>query len=241
MFASHDTPIKTLSFLNKRWRTIVLPTLFRSVRMTLDHTNVPLCIYADSQDIISFEERAGALFSFLRHNNLSHEVQTFTLIFATDISTSLFYSSGTPYDGDFKTFNSLWHTVFQYVDPIRFTILASSHMMASIVSRDLDMPCDPTRPLPAVFQSLSLCRESKSATTDVQKIAVIGTNIHCYLFGVRLRTSILYSEDNVMFHDTPYGSLANNPGEHSILGHLINDDQTRGMPRLIPSTIKIFS
>lgn len=170
--------LKSVSKVNRRWRTTILPLLFRNAVWYLDRFDL---MQAEEQSKASSPAAAIPMLPFLCENNLTSYVKSFTLVFivrppssppsssragggggATTTNSSEASDVGLYRRGDGSghygylpsplspsigggardlTFNEdtnwLWKLIFDVVDPLRFTIIASPCMLASLLARML--------------------------------------------------------------------------------------------------------
>lgn len=141
-YRDHDT-LKAVALVSKRWHAVVLPVLFRNVVW-----------YLDSGDLMKVREQvltttaatdvAIPVLDFLRAHGLTSYVKSFTLIFT---STYPWPDYALPTTGNsnnevgpsrlafHETTNWLWKLLFDVVDPLRFTIIASPAVLARLLAR----------------------------------------------------------------------------------------------------------
>ncbi|KAJ3938407.1 uncharacterized protein N0V96_011656 [Colletotrichum fioriniae] len=134
-----DRDLKTTSLVCKRWRGAVLPLLFRHVVWTFDRFELPL------MEETGNPASAIDFLSFLRANKLTNYVNTLSM-FVEDAmgGVSDGTSSATLMETGFankasysEDYNWLWATIFEYIDPIRLTMVASPRVLARMLSRML--------------------------------------------------------------------------------------------------------
>ncbi|KAK6070519.1 F-box domain-containing protein [Seiridium cupressi] len=116
--------LKSISCVSKRWRTIVLPSLFRNVIWRPQITSLKV-----------FSLRPVPMLQFLLANNLDYYVTTFTLMveFAADeVEESQLHRQMRPAD-----LKWLWGRLFSVIDPLRFTIIAPPATLAALMNRML--------------------------------------------------------------------------------------------------------
>lgn len=149
--------LKNLSLVSKQWRATVLPLLFRNAIWYLDQSDLSL---------VDLEQSSGPhsmipLLSFVRDNNLTSYVKTLTLVVVKSTRVRSTGGGGIEINrsGDSETspdpfgplnragrerdmvFNQdtnwLWNLIFDLLDPLRFTIIASPRTLASLLARML--------------------------------------------------------------------------------------------------------
>lgn len=149
--------LKNLSLVSKQWRATVLPLLFRNAIWYLDQSDLSL---------VDLEQSSGPhsmipLLSFVRDNDLTSYVKTLTLVVVkstrvrstggggievtrpgdNEISPDPFgplSRAGRERDMVFnEDTNWLWNLIFDLLDPLRFTIIASPRTLASLLARML--------------------------------------------------------------------------------------------------------
>lgn len=146
--------LKTVSLVNRQWRATVLPLLFRNVVWYLDRLDL-------MQVEQSMSPSAVPLLTFIRNKNLTPYVKSLTMVIATahpggsgdigiyrrgDGSGHYGYSpeplSPSLHRGERNIIfnedtNWLWKLLFDITKPLRFTMIASPRMLASLLSRML--------------------------------------------------------------------------------------------------------
>jgi hypothetical protein len=171
--------LKNVSRVSKRWRAVVLPTLFRHVVWSLD--------WLELQDPDLVDELP--LLAFLRTSGLGRHVQSFAIIVShttlpskqrsetpgsssASSSARRFAVSGAAWtppgilDPSFAIYNEdynwLWNALFKLVDPLRFTIIASPQTLARLFASALFIGDADLFASEEQFHILSLSRESRS-------------------------------------------------------------------------------
>jgi hypothetical protein len=177
MLRSPDCPLKDISLVSKRWRTVVLPVLFRNVVWSLEGCGDLLAKPNEDADPID----QIPILAFLRANDLSRHVRSFTIMICQRAAPevppvplpgptgprndeaqphrSRMVDSTTAYNQDN---NWLWNMLFSLMDPLKLTIIASPQTLARLLScmvfvGDEDFFSDGER-----LHILSLSRDSKS-------------------------------------------------------------------------------
>ncbi|KAJ0119231.1 F-box domain-containing protein [Diaporthe amygdali] len=148
--------LKNLSLVNKQWRATVLPLLFRNAVWYLDHSDLSLV----DLELSTGPHSMIPLLSFVRDNNLTSYVKTLTLVVVKSTrvrsnggDAELSRSGDNGYSPDpFGPWNRvgrerdmvfnedsnwLWNLIFDLLDPLRFTIIASPRTLASLLARML--------------------------------------------------------------------------------------------------------
>ncbi|TIC92431.1 hypothetical protein CH35J_010064 [Colletotrichum higginsianum] len=132
-----DRDLKTTSLVCRRWRGSILPVLFRHVVWTFDRFELPLMEETgDPASAIDF-------LVFVRANNLTNYVKTLTMCvedamggLSSDITSSATlmetgFANKASYSEDY---NWVWRTIFEHIDPLRLTIIASPRVLAQLLS-----------------------------------------------------------------------------------------------------------
>jgi hypothetical protein len=225
-----NTTLKNASLVCRLWRTSLIKPLFRHVVWSFWRFYKPV-----AQDIASEIE----VLSFLRRNNLSSTVESFTILVdlprgsgqnryaddqfwgvlpseahqpETPMSWNLLWSvldnergsehTETRSDEDrARTHwdnNWLWHTIFDVIDPLRITLVSSIDILASLLSRTVDLSS--YWAFNSTYYVLSLSRPSRSAGqkkgSDLlpSQLSGLRNRIPCDLFHIRDWTSLLVNE-----------------------------------------------
>ncbi|KUI72787.1 hypothetical protein VM1G_08646 [Cytospora mali] len=147
--------LKNLSLVNHQWRAIVLPLLFRHVVWYLDRFDLMQIEQFKSDPDADADADATPLRSFVQANNLTPYINTLTLVVvkstrgrAANGGSHYAYSpdplggpvtrAGGERDVVFnEDSNWLWDLIFAVIDPLRFTLIASPRMLASLLARML--------------------------------------------------------------------------------------------------------
>jgi hypothetical protein len=80
MLRSLDCPLKDISLVSKRWRAIVLPVLFRNVVWALERCGDLLARPDEDSEADSDSIGQTPILAFLRANDLSRHIRSFTII-----------------------------------------------------------------------------------------------------------------------------------------------------------------
>lgn len=153
-YRDHDT-LKAVALVSKRWHAVVLPVLFRNVVWYLDSGDL-MKVREQVQTTSTTTDVAIPVLDFLRAHGLTSYVKSFTLVFT---STSPWPDYALPTAGNsnnevgpprlpglpagetplYLAFhgisNWLWKLLFDVVDPLRFTIIASPAVLARLLAR----------------------------------------------------------------------------------------------------------
>lgn len=279
--------LKNLSLVNKQWRATALPLLFRNAICYLDQSDLSL---------VDLEQSSGPhsltpLLSFIRDNNLTPYVKSFTLVVvkSTRVRSTgaggldLTHTGDSEYSPDpfgplsrsgrerdmvfNEDSNWLWNLIFDLIDPLRFTIIASPRTLASLLARMLFLG-----DAWSFYQShhvLSLSCNSKTAVSpnvDVEygssqhataspaaiepgvreqsssasaPVARQARRIPCFLFTIRPWDSLLLNEGSSTRVYKTYEYYHRRPP--SMLGALLGAEEFPNDEPLIPSTIRDLS
>lgn len=169
--APQETNLKSISCVSKRWRAVSLPVLFRHVIWTVDRYRL-LVDMADSKDPITMVP----LLAFLRVNGLGRHVYSFTMLVGyrtvppppniefyapahliNPALTSLVESD--------EDRNWLWRALFDLMDPLRFTLIASPQALANLLSRIIFLNDADSFGSTPPLHILSLSRDPGAPTT----------------------------------------------------------------------------
>ena len=267
-------PLKALSLVSRRVRAAVLPLLFRHVAWGFDRWDLMLAEQeADPASAIP-------LLRFLRDHQLGSYVQSLTLIVGDSINAMYRLraeSRGMPGPSSVRisgglgqekaaTYNEdnnwLWRVLFEVMDPLRFTIIASPRMLASLLSRMLFLGDAWSFIMPQHI--LSLSREDRSTATTTMDEGDIGegsstsapapsteassssssctTNqkrIPCILFDIRRWTRLLLNEGSSTSVYKTYEFFLKRPP--SMLGALLGAEEFPNDAPLIPPSVRDLS
>ncbi|KAJ0303239.1 hypothetical protein COL516b_006754 [Colletotrichum fioriniae] len=124
-----DRDLKTTSLVCKRWRGAVLPLLFRHVVWTFDRFELPLMEETGNPAANKLTNYVNTLSMFVEDamGGVSDGTSSATLM-ETGFANKASYS---------EDYNWLWATIFEYIDPIRLTMVASPRVLARMLSRML--------------------------------------------------------------------------------------------------------
>lgn len=272
--------LKTLSLVSKQWRAIVLPLLFRHVVWYLDRFDLmQVEQFKSDPDAIPFR-------SFVQANNLTPYINTLTLVVVKnprgrtahgeaalarqgDASGHYAYNTdplgpmtraGLERDMVFnEDSNWLWDLIFGVVDPLRFTLVASPRMLASLLARMLFLGDEWS--FDQSHHILSLSRPSRKPTPRANaqpepQADTFGTkalsssapalpscapsrNVPCALFTIRPWTSLLLNEGSSTRVYKTYEYFHKRPP--SMLGALLGAEEFPNNESLIPPSIRDLS
>ncbi|KAL3300761.1 F-box domain-containing protein [Colletotrichum asianum] len=250
-----DRDLKNVSVVTKLWRAAVLPLLFRHVIWTIDRFELPLIEETrDPAATIDF-------LRFLRDNNLTNYVTTVTM-FVEDalggVATSHLASSvelmetGHANKASYsEDYNWLWRTLFEHVDPVRLSIIASPRVLAQLLSRMLFLGDAWNFDMPQHI--LSLSRKSKKVVTSKYKSKATASSsrdapspenphqkrVPCDLFTIRPWQSLLLNEGSSTRVYKTYEYYLKRPP--SMLGALLGAEEFPNDEPLIAPSIRDFS
>lgn len=277
---SRSQYLKTVSLVNRQWRATVLPLLF--------HNTV---WYFDRLDLMQVEQSMSTsaipLLTFIRNHSLTPYVKSLTLVIASahpvangdiglyrrgDGSGHYGYSpeplSPSPHWGERDIIfnddtNWLWRLLFDVVSPLRFTVVASPRMLASLLARMLFLGDE------WIFNQthhiLSLSRNELSTnrrTRNQNEVATDSTppslspnsrpssssnpftrpvtpRVPCALFTLQPWTSVLLNEGSSTQVYKTYEYFHRRPP--SLLGALLGAEVFPNDEALLPPTIRALS
>lgn len=274
--------LKNLSLVDKQWRAIVLPRLFRHVVWYLDRF--------DLMQIEQFKSEPDPLplLSFVKANNLNPYINTLTLVVvksprgrpANDDAalyrhgdssghhaispSSLGPVTGAGRERDMvfnEDSNWLWDLIFAAIDPLRFTLVASPRMLASLLARMLFLGDEwsfdqshhllslsrlarsPTSHMhtQAETQSRTVGIEvsSPSASTSIPPSSSSSRRVPCSLFTIRTWNALLLNEGSSTRVYKTYEYFHKRPP--SMLGALLGAEEFPNDESLIPPSIRDIS
>lgn len=278
--------LKNLSLVNKQWRATVLPLLFRNAVWYLDQSDLSL---------VDLEQSSGPhsmipLLSFVRDNNLTPYVKTLTLVVVKSTRVRSTGGAGMelnrPGDNEISpdpfgplnragrerdmVFNEdtnwLWNLIFDLLDPLRFTIIASPRTLASLLARMLFLgdawsfyqshhvlSLSRTQPKVAgpdkedevvatqkeAAPSTSLAPASAAQSSSSSSALHPARRIPCSLFTIRPWGALLLNEGSSTRVYKTYEYYHRRPP--SMLGALLGAEEFPNDEPLIPSTIRDLS
>lgn len=276
----HSQYLKNVSLVNRQWRATVLPLLFSNAVWYLDRLDL-------MQVEQSMSPSAVPLLAFIRdNNNLAPYVKSLTLVFSSarpggggggngdiglyrrgdgsghygyspePLSPSLHRSER---DIIFnEDTNWLWKLLFDVISPLRFTIIASPRMLASLLARMLFLGDEWI--FSQTHHILSLSRENSKAfrpertdkemPTEVRPSGPtsfsssslprpITPRVPCALFSIRPWTSVLLNEGSSTQVYKTYEYFHRRPP--SLLGGLLGAEAFPNDAPLVPPTIQALS
>ncbi|KAJ4396104.1 hypothetical protein N0V93_000321 [Gnomoniopsis smithogilvyi] len=269
--------LKTVSLVNRQWRATVLPLLFRNAVW-----------YLDRLDLMRIEQSmspsAVPLLTFIKDNNLMPYVKSLTLVIASahpvgngDIGlyrrgdgTGHYGYSPEPLSPSLhrgerdiifnEDTNWLWKLVFDVISPLRFTIIASPRMLASLLARMLFLGDEWI--FSQTHHILSLSRDTSRRTRPEETPQLIATEfsssdtnslspssspmrrlitprVPCTLFTLRPWTSVLLNEGSSTQVYKTYEYFHRRPP--SLLGALLGAEAFPNDAALVPPTIQALS
>ena len=278
MLASADSatdptvPLKTLSLVNRRFRAAVLPLLFRHVLWAFDRWD--LMVAEQESDPAS----AIPVLAFIQQHGLGKYVQTLTLAVGDSINAMYRLRAegrGMPGPSAVRmtggvgqkaaTYNEnnnwLWRVLFDVMDPLRFTIIASPRMLASLLSRMLFlgdawsfvMPQhilslsrkDRSIPMPTTDERVGGEGSSSSAaalsaeSSSSSSCAPVLKRVACELFDIRPWTQLLLNEGSSTSVYKTYEFFLKRPP--SMLGALLGSEEYPNDIPLIPQSVRDLS
>ncbi|KAK6950592.1 hypothetical protein Daesc_007116 [Daldinia eschscholtzii] len=251
--------LKTVSFVCKAWRSLVLPSLFRHILWR-----------PKISSLSAFTLNPIPLLRFLEDKQLGHSVTTFTMI-VDFVDKDAGAKQITP---EIRSVDLewLWDQLFSVIDPLRFTIVAPPNTLASLLSRMLFLDDAWSFSIPYHILSLArttrdsrgkssthtesyisdiqtppLRRDSPTATNRVASAGPSATSCSiryrrappCPLFTVRPWTSLLLNEGSSTKVYRTYEFFLRRPP--SMLGALLGCEEHPNDAPLIPPTIVDFN
>ncbi|KAF5658420.1 hypothetical protein FHETE_9896 [Fusarium heterosporum] len=220
------TPLKNASLVCRLWRTSTINSLFRHIVWPFQRFNKPVTQDIASRiDVLDFIRRNDLskiveTFAIIidtprgsGQNRYSDELwgilppacdqpespMSWNLLWSVlsqeDQNTSEREDTGTRCQWDN---NWLWHTIFDVIDPLRITLVSSIDVLASLLSRTVDLSShwafNSTYYIVSLSRSnLSMGLERKSDLLPSQ-LAGLRNRIPCDLFHIRDWTSLLINE-----------------------------------------------
>jgi hypothetical protein len=258
MLRDPDCMLKNISLVNKRWRVIVMPLLFRHVVWSLEHCDQLLAKPSEDADPAD----QVPVLAFLRANDLARHVQSFTVIVCGGMTPvmpptpAMAAPSPTASVISYSEDNDwLWDMLFRVVDPLRLTIIASPQNLArllgcSIFVGDADFFATGER-----LHILSLARDGRSPATSKIPLQPTPSTSQCLAGGdrkhatnalvtIRPWTRLLLNENSSICVYRSYHYFHRRPP--SILSHMLHgweDDAPPGRGRAftVPPTVTSLS
>ncbi|KDN66136.1 putative F-box domain-containing protein [Colletotrichum sublineola] len=247
-----DRDLKATSLVCKRWRDAILPALFRHVVWTFDRFELPLM--EETGDPAS----AMDFLVFLRTNDLTNYVKSLTLFvedamggISDGTSSATLMETGFANKASYsEDYNWLWRTIFQHIDPVRFTIIASPRVMAQLLSRMLFLGDAWNFSMPQHVLSLSR-KDKTTATTRYKSTATASSSqspqpeashqkrVPCDLFTIRPWQALLLNEGSSTRVYKTYEFYLKRPP--SILGALLGAEESPNDEPLVTPSIRDLS
>lgn len=271
--------LKTVSLVNRQWRATVLPLLFRNAVWYLDRLDL-------MQVEQSMSPSAVPLLTFIRNKNLTPYVKSLTMVIASahlggsgdigiyrrgDGSGHYGYSpeplSPSLHRGERNIIfnedtNWLWRLLFDVISPLRFTMIASPRMLASLLSRMLFLGDewifsqthhilslsrdDPRIPRPVKRKygetstdMLTPSSASPNALPSSSSTRPSTPRVPCALFTLQPWTSVLLNEGSSTQVYKTYEYFHRRPP--SLLGALLGAEAFPNDAALLPTTIQALS
>ncbi|KAM5347783.1 hypothetical protein ACJ41O_007607 [Fusarium nematophilum] len=192
-------PLKAMSLVSRSWRKTVLPTLFRHVIWATQLIERP----EGDDDPLSVLPFLG----FLLPNGLASNVQSATILLSYPATEGWAeehrQTMGIQADSDAHDLprkedlwdnNWLWNTIFQHLNPLRFTLISSPALLLVLLGRSITLPKKFVMP---AYHIISLSRAPSTATLpnplrpeDVKHSLFMP----CTLFTIRPWDSLLLNE-----------------------------------------------
>ncbi|KAI1488278.1 hypothetical protein F5X96DRAFT_646203 [Biscogniauxia mediterranea] len=242
--SEYSCPLKTVSLVNRTWRTLVLPSLFRHVLWR-----------PKIASLSAFTLNPIPLLRFLEENRLDHSLTSFTLLinfFDHEADAYLVTPKIRPVDLEW-----LWDQIFSVIDPLRFTIIARPTTLAALLSRMLFLVDAWSFDIP--YHILSLARTKRDApgkvspneqSKTVESSASVSSAAipyaarprkppACPLFTIRPWTSLLLNEGSSIKVYRTYEFFLRRPP--SILGALLGCEEHPNDTPLIPPSVVDFN
>ncbi|OLN86455.1 hypothetical protein CCHL11_06338 [Colletotrichum chlorophyti] len=236
-----DRDLKTSSLVCKRWRGAVLPLLFRHVVWTFDRFELPLIEETGSP------ASAIDFLAFLRANNLTNYVKTLTMFVEDGMgglstggaSSAELMETGFANKASYsEDYNWLWRVMFDHIDPLRLTIIASPRVLAQLLSHKKTV----TTSYKSTAKPSSSSPSSSSSSSSKQKPSSKGSyqkRVPCDLFTIRPWQALLLNEGSSTRVYKTYEFYLKRPP--SILGALLGAEEFPNDEPLVPPTVRDFS
>ncbi|KAI1140016.1 hypothetical protein F5Y05DRAFT_303674 [Hypoxylon sp. FL0543] len=249
--------LKTVSFVCKAWRSLVLPSLFRHILWR-----------PKISSLSAFTLNPIPLLRFLEDKRLDRGVTTFTMVVDfVDKEADARHITPEIRSVDLEW---LWDQLFSVIDPLRFTMIAPPTTLAAFMSRMLFL--DDAWSFSIPYHILSLARTKRGSPRDKSSSAHIETHLSdlqlstrerdtstasqsvaasssagiryrkppaCPLFTIRPWTSILLNEGSSVKVYRTYEFFLRRPP--SMLGALLGCEEHPNNTPLIPPTIVDFN
>ncbi|KAJ4419278.1 hypothetical protein N0V82_005081 [Gnomoniopsis sp. IMI 355080] len=277
----HAQYLKNVSLVNRQWRATVLPLLFSHAVWYLDRLDLMRVEQSMSPSAIP-------LLAFIRDNknhNLAPYVKSLTLVFSSahpgggngdiglyrrgdgsghygyspePLSPSLLHRGERDIIFNEDT-NWLWRLLFDVINPLRFTIIASPRILASLLARMLFLGDEWI--FSQTHHILSLSREESKAVRPESVHKKTPTEVRppdpnflssssslprpttprvpCALFSIRPWTSVLLNEGSSTQVYKTYEYFHRRPP--SLLGGLLGAEAFPNDAALVPPTIQALS
>ncbi|KAI0596387.1 hypothetical protein F4775DRAFT_565175 [Biscogniauxia sp. FL1348] len=237
-------PLKTASLVNKTWRTLVLPSLFRHVLWR-----------PKIASLSAFTLNPIPLLRFLEENRLDRSLVSFTLLINFfDLEADAYMVTPKIRPADLEW---LWDQIFSVIDPLRFTVIARPTTLAALLSRMLFLVDAWSFDIP--YHILSLARTKRDApgkvlpseqSKPVESSASVSSAAipyatrprkppTCPLFTIRPWTSLLLNEGSSIKVYRTYEFFLRRPP--SILGALLGCEEHPNDTPLIPPSVVDFN
>ncbi|KAI6351066.1 hypothetical protein MCOR25_010174 [Pyricularia grisea] len=274
-YAEHghvDHPaLKNCSLVNRRWRAAVLPLLFRHVQWPVAH-DVLLGLEDDGDPVASIPT-----LDFIRSHNLQYHVRTFSMLVEDNVTSNVAprdvaessqgharrsRSDATEWTTYNQDYNWLWDAVFELVSPLRFTLVTTPRILATLFARSIYV--GDSWSFGPQLHILSLSRESRQTksgssveSTALSSGSTNGTaelasapyptispnttlkRIPCTLFTVRPWTKLLLNEGPSVRVYSSYEFFLKRPP--SILGALLGCEMYPNDQPLLPPSVSDLS
>ncbi|KAI1631302.1 hypothetical protein F4809DRAFT_632960 [Biscogniauxia mediterranea] len=241
--SEYSCPLKTVSLVNRIWRTLVLPSLFRHVLWR-----------PKIASLSAFTLNPIPLLRFLEENRLDHSLTSFTLLINFFELEDAYMVTPKIRPADLEW---LWDQIFSVIDPLRFTIIARPTTLAALLSRMLFLVDAWSFDIP--YHILSLARTKRDAPGNVlpneqSKTVESSASLSsaaipyaarprkppaCPLFTIRPWTSLLLNEGSSIKVYRTYEFFLRRPP--SILGALLGCEEHPNDTPLIPPSVVDFN
>lgn len=234
-----DRPLKNASEVNKKWRSVAIPFLFRHTIWKIqpkDLNSLRQCRNPSEIDILRF----------LADHDICDHVDSIVLFVEPpdDEDDEVDLMSTEP--AYFQNCEALWETLFSTIDPLRFSIIARPARLGPLLSIPVDFSnywC-----YGSYEHILSLSRTTRFITPQPHRPAGDSPiSIHSKLFTIRPWTAALLNEGCNMGPYRTYEHHRKTPP--SILPALVGSTQSLhtgdgglfGQPALLPPSVQDFS
>lgn len=138
-----NVTMKNLSRISKRWRRLVVPSLFKFLRLRLDPTSLQEANY-DSAEMAwpqYIHTAYRSMFEFLETNGITNRIEKVTLLIGVTDACSLPRSlhEGAAGEWRYAACAEFWHQMFCEIDPCGVVIVAPPLELACLLNCSIDI------------------------------------------------------------------------------------------------------